>query len=78
MVGSAVTGALVMAFGTNSRAPHGGIWVLPLVGNPLLYLLAIVIGTVVTAVLVVTLKGLRRTPEQAADEVPATQAAAAA
>jgi PTS system fructose-specific IIC component len=78
MAGSAVTGALSMAFGATSRAPHGGIFVVPLIGNPLLYLVAIVIGTVVTAVLVVTLKGLRRTPEQAADEVPATEAAAAA
>jgi fructose PTS system EIIBC or EIIC component len=78
MAGSAVTGALSMAFNATSRAPHGGIFVVPLIGNPLLYLLAIIIGTVVTAALVVTLKGLRRTPEQAADEVPATQAATAA
>ena len=77
MAGSAVTGALSMAFNASSRAPHGGIFVVPLIGNPLLYLLAIIIGTVVTAVLVVTLKGLRRTPEQAADETPATQQAAA-
>jgi PTS system fructose-specific IIC component len=78
MAGSAVTGALSMAFGATSRAPHGGIFVVPLIGSPFLYLVAIIIGTVVTALLVVTLKGLRRTPEQAADEVPATQAAAAA
>ena len=78
MAGSAVTGALSMAFNATSRAPHGGIFVVPLIGNPLLYLVAIIIGTVVTALLVVTLKGLRRTPEQAADEVPATQAATAA
>ena len=58
MVGSAVTGALVMAFGNESRAPHGGIWVLPLVSNPLLYLLAIVIGMVVTAGLVIFLMSL--------------------
>jgi PTS system fructose-specific IIC component len=78
MAGSAVTGALSMAFGCTSRAPHGGIFVVPLIGNPFLYLIAIILGTVVTAVLVVTLKSLRRTPEQAADETPATQAAAAA
>ncbi len=78
MAGSAVTGALSMAFGATSRAPHGGIFVVPLIGNPLLYLVAIVIGTVVTAALVVTLKSLRRTPEDAADEVPATRAATAA
>ena len=49
MVGSAVTGALVMAFGNELRAPHGGIWVLPLISNPILYLLAIAVGTVITA-----------------------------
>jgi PTS system fructose-specific IIC component len=77
MAGSAVTGALSMAFGATSRAPHGGIFVVPLIGNPFLYLIAIVLGTVVTAVCVITLKSLRRTPEQAADETPATEAAAA-
>ena len=35
MAGSAVTGALVMAFGNELRAPHGGIWVLPLISNPI-------------------------------------------
>ena len=78
MAGSAVTGALSMAFGATSRAPHGGIFVVPLIGNPLLYLVAIILGSVVTAVMVIALKGLRRTPEEAADEVPATQAAATA
>jgi PTS system fructose-specific IIC component len=78
MAGSAVTGALSMAFNATSRAPHGGIFVVPLIGNPLLYLVAIIVGSVVTALLVVTLKGLRRTPGEAADEVPATRAAAAA
>jgi PTS system fructose-specific IIC component len=77
MAGSAVTGALSMAFGATSRAPHGGIFVVPLIGNPFLYLIAILLGTVVTAVCVITLKSLRRTPEQAADETPATEAAAA-
>ena len=78
MAGSAVTGGLSMAFNASSRAPHGGIFVVPLIGNPFLYLIAIIIGTVVTAFLVVTLKSLNRTPEEAADETPATQAAAAA
>ena len=78
MAGSAVTGGLSMAFGCTSRAPHGGIFVVPLIGNPFLYLLAIIIGTVVTAFLVVTLKSFHRTPEEAADETPATEAAATA
>ena len=50
----------------------------PLIGSPFLYLIAIILGTIVTAVLVITLKSLRRTPEEAADETPATEAAAAA
>jgi PTS system fructose-specific IIC component len=58
MVGSAVTGALVMGFGNELRAPHGGIFVLPLVSNPILYLLAIVIGMVITAALVIVLMSL--------------------
>jgi PTS system fructose-specific IIC component len=56
MVGSAVTGALVMGFGNTSRAPHGGIWVVGLIGKPVLYVLAILIGMVVTAAGVIILK----------------------
>ncbi|GGW75859.1 PTS fructose transporter subunit IIABC [Streptomyces griseoloalbus] len=59
MVGGAVTGALSMAFGATLRAPHGGIFVVPLIGNPLLYLVAIAAGVGVTAALVILLKGLR-------------------
>lgn len=60
MVGSMVTGGLSMAFGATLRAPHGGIWVLPLIGSPALYVIAVVAGTVTTAGLVVALKGLRK------------------
>jgi PTS system fructose-specific IIC component len=56
MSGSAVAGGLVMAFGSTLRAPHGGIWVVPLIGGPLLFLLAIAIGTMVTTAVVVALK----------------------
>jgi fructose PTS system EIIBC or EIIC component len=56
MLGSAVTGGLVMLFGNTLRAPHGGIWVTPLISSPLLYLLAIAIGTAVTTAAVVALK----------------------
>ncbi|MFD7062712.1 fructose-specific PTS transporter subunit EIIC [Streptomyces sp. NPDC059906] len=60
MAGGAVTGALSMAFGATLRAPHGGIFVVPLIGNPLLYLVAVAAGVCVTAVLVIVLKGLRK------------------
>jgi fructose PTS system EIIBC or EIIC component len=56
MVGSAVTGALVMGFGDESRAPHGGIWVVGLITKPFLWVLAILIGMVVTAAGVISLK----------------------
>jgi len=61
MAGGAVTGALSMAFGSTLRAPHGGIFVVPLIGAPFLYLLAIAAGTLVATTLVVLLKGARRT-----------------
>lgn len=51
MIGAAISGALSMAFHIELRAPHGGIFVLPIVNNPVMYLLAIVIGSVVTAVI---------------------------
>lgn len=51
VIGSATAGALSMAFGCTLMAPHGGIFVFPVVGNALLYLLSLVIGTVVGAVL---------------------------
>lgn len=60
MVGGAVTGALSMTFGATLRAPHGGIFVVPLIGNPLLYLVAIAAGVCVTTALVVVLKTLRK------------------
>jgi PTS system fructose-specific IIC component len=59
MAGSAVTGALSMAFGATSRAPHGGIWVVGLIGNPGLYLVAIAAGMLVSTTALVALKSLR-------------------
>ena len=53
---SAVAGALSMAFGCTLMAPHGGIFVFPTVGNPLLYLLALAIGSAVGCVLLGVLK----------------------
>jgi PTS system fructose-specific IIC component len=56
MVGSGVTGAMVMAFENTLQAPHGGIWVLPLIGGVATYALAIIVGTVISAGLVIALK----------------------
>jgi PTS system fructose-specific IIC component len=67
MVGSAVTGGIVMGAGSTLRAPHGGLWVTPLIGGIVPYLIAIIIGTVISAIVVVTLKGLRSTGEKTAD-----------
>lgn len=58
MLGSGITGALVALFGNELRAPHGGIFVFPLVSNWLTYILAIAIGTVVTALLVLVAKNI--------------------
>ncbi|GAA3435544.1 PTS fructose transporter subunit IIC [Kutzneria kofuensis] len=67
MLGSAVTGSLSMAFGATLRAPHGGIFVLPLIGRPLLFTLALLVGTAVSAAAVILLKQLRlRTSDTAA------------
>ncbi|MBK3581718.1 PTS sugar transporter subunit IIA [Streptomyces sp. MBT65] len=62
MVGGAITGSLSMAFGATLRAPHGGIFVVPLIGHAFLYLIAIAVGMCVTAALVVVLKGMRKQP----------------
>ena len=56
IAGSAVAGALSMAFNCTLMAPHGGIFVFPVVGNPLQYLIALVAGTVVSALLLGVLK----------------------
>lgn len=55
-VGSALAGALSMAFNCTLMAPHGGIFVFPVVGNTLMYLVALVVGTIVGAVLLDLLK----------------------
>ncbi|KIR03241.1 PTS system, fructose-specific IIA component / PTS system, fructose-specific IIB component / PTS system, fructose-specific IIC component [Lachnospiraceae bacterium TWA4] len=56
VVGSAVAGALSMAFGCTLRAPHGGIFVLPTIGNPAMYAVAIAAGMVVGALVLGVLK----------------------
>ena len=56
IVGSALAGALSMAFDCTLMAPHGGIFVFPVVGNALMYLVSLVAGTVVAAVLLGILK----------------------
>ncbi|MEU1145601.1 fructose-specific PTS transporter subunit EIIC [Streptomyces sp. NPDC005863] len=61
MAGGAVTGALSMAFGCTLRAPHGGVFVVPLIGQPLLYLVAVAAGVGVSTAVVVLLKGARKT-----------------
>ncbi|MFV0135334.1 fructose-specific PTS transporter subunit EIIC [Streptomyces sp. HMX87] len=78
MAGGALTGALSMAFGATLRAPHGGIFVVPLIGNPLLYLVAIAAGVCVTTGLVILLKGLRRPAPGTAAQGPDTGTAAPA
>ncbi|MEU6382122.1 fructose-specific PTS transporter subunit EIIC [Streptomyces bauhiniae] len=75
MVGGAVTGSLSMMFDATLRAPHGGIFVVPLIGNPFLYLLAIAAGVCVSTALVVVLKGMRKPAQGTPAAGPAQDAA---
>lgn len=79
MAGGAVTGALSMVFECTLRAPHGGIFVLPLIGNPVLYLLAILAGTAVSAALIILLKGMggRGEKDRARDGAPGMESGSA-
>ncbi|MFC7329462.1 PTS fructose transporter subunit IIC [Marinactinospora rubrisoli] len=77
VAGSGVTGALVAVFGATLRAPHGGIWVTPLIGDPLLFLLALLIGTAVTALGVCLLKSLGRRAATASADARSESAAPA-
>jgi len=56
VVGSALAGALTMFFDCTLRAPHGGIFVVPTIGNPLMYLVSILIGAIVGAIILSLLK----------------------
>ncbi len=56
IIGSATAGGLSMLFGCTLRAPHGGIFVLPTIGHPLMYALAILIGAVTGCLILAVLK----------------------
>ena len=56
IIGSGLAGALSMVFNCTLMAPHGGIFVFPVVGNGLMYFVALVVGTIVSAVLLGALK----------------------
>ena len=74
LVGGAVTGALIMMFGVESRAPHGGVFVLFAIDPWWAFLIALAAGTVVTALILVALKrfvGRTRSEAAVADGVPA-------
>ena len=59
IIGSAIAGGLSMAFGCTLQAPHGGIFVFPVVGNPWMYLVALAVGSVVGMLILSALKRLR-------------------
>ena len=56
IIGSAIAGAISAACGCTSPAPHGGIWVIAIIGNPAMYFVALVIGSVVAALILSLLK----------------------
>jgi len=74
MFGGAITGALCMATGVTSRAPHGGIFVFFAIGHLLWFIIAILVGAVAGAVAVIAAKEFIK-PSVAADETPALAAA---
>lgn len=65
-LGAATAGALSWAFGCTLMAPHGGIFVIATIGNPFMYILALVIGSVVGAAMLTFLKSLGRNKEKKA------------
>ena len=56
VIGSGIAGALAMFFGCTLNAPHGGIFVLPVIGNPLMYFVSLAVGSVVGALILGFLK----------------------
>lgn len=73
MIGGALTGALTMATGVTSQAPHGGIFVFFAIGNLAMFIIAIVVGTIVSALAVLALKRWAvREPVDTVEKVPVT------
>ena len=70
MFGGAVTGAICMATDTTSPAPHGGFFVLFAIGKPVWFVIAIMIGTVASALAVIAAKQFAK-PKVVADDSPA-------
>lgn len=56
IIGSAAAGALSAAFGCTSPAPHGGFWVIGIIGNPMMYVAALIVGSVLGAFILSLLK----------------------
>jgi len=75
MVGGAVTGALCMAAGVTSQAPHGGIFVFFAIGNLAMFIISIAVGMVVTALVLLALKRWAVRKPVEAEPVPAVVAA---
>ncbi|WP_026551819.1 fructose-specific PTS transporter subunit EIIC [Arthrobacter sp. H20] len=74
MLGSAVTGAIVMGAGVTSQAPHGGIFVFFAIGNVAMFVVAIIAGTIISALAVVALK---RFATRKTEDTPVTETVAA-
>ena len=74
MLGSAVTGAIVMGAGVTSQAPHGGIFVFFAIGNVAMFVVAIIVGTIISALSVVALK---RFATRKTEDTPVTESVTA-
>jgi fructose PTS system EIIBC or EIIC component len=78
MVGSAAAAAISMGVGATLNAPHGGVFVIGLIGNTIPYIIAIIIGAVITAILVNVLKSIGRDEGEAAFATSREEATASA
>lgn len=67
-IGSAVAAGLAMAWGCESTVPHGGIFVVPIMTNPMMFMLALLIGSCVTAAILTVLKPQIKEEAQEAEE----------
>lgn len=78
MVGGAVAGAITMGAGVTSKAPHGGIFVFFAIGNIAMYVVAIVVGALITALLTVgSKKWIRKRPKPNTSAAPSSETAGA-
>lgn len=69
MIGSAIAGGMVMALGCSTPAAHGGIFIVPITENPMMFLLALIVGSVVTGIIYAVIKKPSSEEETTEEEI---------